>query len=108
MDPSHVSSPNLEVTVPTSALQMTAQGEREPQASCEHEGWGKRFSGDQPYACDHDGCGKRFSDPSHLTAHIRSHTGERPFACDYEGCGKRFSHSGSLTKHKRTHTRDKP
>ena len=108
MDPSHVPSPDLEVTVPASALQMTAQGEREPQASCEHEGWGKRFSGDQPYACDHDGCGKRFSDPSHLTAHIRSHTGERPFACDYEGCGKRFTQSSHLTTHIRTHTDDRP
>eukprot|EP00900_Chrysochromulina_parva_P002912 jgi/Chrpa1/12621/Chrysochromulina_OHIO_Genome00016292-RA len=94
--------------VDASALQMTAQGEREPQASCEHEGWGKRFSGDQPYACDHDGCGKRFSDPSHLTAHIRSHTGERPFACDYEGCGKRFTQSSHLTTHIRTHTDDRP
>jgi len=108
IDPSHVPSPDLEVTVPASALQMTAQGEREPQASCEHEGWGKRFSGDQPYACDHDGCGKRFSDPSHLTAHIRSHTGERPFACDYEGCGKRFTQSSHLTTHIRTHTDDRP
>ena len=51
-------------------------------------------------------CGQACSRPSHLTAHMRTHSGDRPYACST--CSQAFSTSSSLARHERTHIGDRP
>ncbi|CAI9734061.1 zinc finger protein Xfin-like [Octopus vulgaris] len=58
----------------------------------------------KPYTCKF--CPKSFLQPSHLNAHIRTHTGDKPFTCQF--CNKAFSNQSNLNTHMRLHTKVKP
>ena len=97
---------------PSAALLSPSPSKRAPPKStcpCLHcqnpGGGGNRKTG--KHLCPESGCGKQYSKPSHLRAHMASHSDVMPFACKWPNCGRAFYRSDQLARHERTHTGEK-